>query len=462
MRHTRLATALLVSGLFGASAAQPQVLWLEYLGTPADDRAWGAAPTDDGGVYIAGATAGKFGDIDLGVGDAFLLRADSAGGQVWVVQFGTDASDSASELAADDKVVFLAGTTKGSLGAPSAGKEDVFLAQFDSDGNQNWLAQLGSDQAEWSADIVLDGAGGVIVTGRTWGDVGAPNAGAWDSFTARYSASGDRIWLVQLGTSDSDLPYALASDGVGGYFLAGATEGDLGGPNAGGADGFLGRFDSEGQLIWMRQFGTPENDCAHDVVADGKGGVYITGRTSGSLGGPSAGGFDVFLGRYDSDGNQVWMTQYGTDGHDEPWALEALGLNRVAVCGRTTGDLGGQNQGSIDAFVSFFSGAGDARGTAQFGTGGDDELFALASDGDDGVYATGGTGSGFNTYDVILARLSMGCAPDLDENGTLDLFDFLAFVNLFNDEDPTADCTGDGKYDLFDFLCFVNAFNQGC
>jgi hypothetical protein len=54
------------------------------------------------------------------------------------------------------------------------------------------------------------------------------------------------------------------------------------------------------------------------------------------------------------------------------------------------------------------------------------------------------------------------CYPDLDGNGTLDLFDFLAFVNLFNTADPAADCTPDGQLDLFDFLCFTNTFNEGC
>jgi hypothetical protein len=54
------------------------------------------------------------------------------------------------------------------------------------------------------------------------------------------------------------------------------------------------------------------------------------------------------------------------------------------------------------------------------------------------------------------------CPPDLDGNGSLDLFDFLAFVNLFNAGDPAADFDGNGVLDLFDFLAFINAFNTGC
>jgi hypothetical protein len=57
---------------------------------------------------------------------------------------------------------------------------------------------------------------------------------------------------------------------------------------------------------------------------------------------------------------------------------------------------------------------------------------------------------------------SAPCYPDLDGNGTLDLFDFLSFVNLFNAAAPDADCDGNGALDLFDFLCFINAFNKGC
>jgi len=54
------------------------------------------------------------------------------------------------------------------------------------------------------------------------------------------------------------------------------------------------------------------------------------------------------------------------------------------------------------------------------------------------------------------------CYSDCDGTCSLDLFDFLCFVNAFNSEDPYSDCDGSGVFDLFDFLCFVNDFNKGC
>ncbi|MEQ8318289.1 MAG: GC-type dockerin domain-anchored protein [Phycisphaerales bacterium] len=55
-----------------------------------------------------------------------------------------------------------------------------------------------------------------------------------------------------------------------------------------------------------------------------------------------------------------------------------------------------------------------------------------------------------------------GCLPDIDGDGELTLFDFLAFQNLFDAGDLAADFDGDGSLTLFDFLAFQNAFDAGC
>jgi hypothetical protein len=55
-----------------------------------------------------------------------------------------------------------------------------------------------------------------------------------------------------------------------------------------------------------------------------------------------------------------------------------------------------------------------------------------------------------------------GCYADFTDDGLLDLFDFLSFVNAFNAGDEAADCDQNCAMDLFDFLCFTNSFNAGC
>ena len=54
------------------------------------------------------------------------------------------------------------------------------------------------------------------------------------------------------------------------------------------------------------------------------------------------------------------------------------------------------------------------------------------------------------------------CRADLDGDGSLTIFDFLAFQNLFASGDMRADFDGDGSLTIFDFLAFQNEFALGC
>lgn len=57
---------------------------------------------------------------------------------------------------------------------------------------------------------------------------------------------------------------------------------------------------------------------------------------------------------------------------------------------------------------------------------------------------------------------SSPCRVDLDGDGALTIFDFIAFQNAFALGDPIADFDGDGELTLFDFLLFQNEFALGC
>ncbi|MEQ8844604.1 MAG: GC-type dockerin domain-anchored protein [Phycisphaerales bacterium] len=79
------------------------------------------------------------------------------------------------------------------------------------------------------------------------------------------------------------------------------------------------------------------------------------------------------------------------------------------------------------------------------------------------------TVAGENIYEPAWSYLldeqierSLGCRADIDADGALTLFDFLAFQNAFAMGEPGADFDGDGRLTLFDFLAFQNAFSQGC
>ena len=62
----------------------------------------------------------------------------------------------------------------------------------------------------------------------------------------------------------------------------------------------------------------------------------------------------------------------------------------------------------------------------------------------------------------VSIRVDPGCEADLDADGALSVFDFLAFQNLFDAGSLAADFDCDRALTIFDFLAFQNAFTAGC
>lgn len=54
------------------------------------------------------------------------------------------------------------------------------------------------------------------------------------------------------------------------------------------------------------------------------------------------------------------------------------------------------------------------------------------------------------------------CEADLNQDGSLNVLDFIAFQNAFQAESAMADCDGSGSLDVLDFVCFQGLFVSGC
>ncbi len=115
---------------------------------------------------------------------------------------------------------------------------------------------------------------------------------------SKYDAGGSLQWTRQLGTANIDLSNSVSTDGMGNVYLSGKTYGSLGGVNAGLDDAFVSKYDTAGVLQWTQQLGTAIQDESFGVSADGKGNVYLSGMTRGSLGWANEGGVDAFVAKF--------------------------------------------------------------------------------------------------------------------------------------------------------------------
>jgi len=359
---------------------------VSQFGTPARDQVSGISPDDLGGLYLGGPTFGDLGGVNQGGSDVWVAHRNNKGQREWIRQYGSKESDNcaASTLVHGSGKVYVVTSSPGELGGPSSGGEDLVVAQYDETGEQTWIRQIGTigDECHGGGVIALDEAGGVYVPGATGGDFGGPSAGLDDAFLAHYDINGNLLWIRQIGTSSYDYAEATAPDGSGGVYVVGYGDGNLGGPSAGSYDVWLARYDSAGNQLWIRQFGTAVADwsISATVVQGGRGGVYISGATGGSLGGPYAGGADGWVARYDSNGRQVWLRQFGSSGNELATATTPNGSGGVYVTGWTDANLAGPNAGGRDVFVMEYNFAGAQKLARQFGTSGWDEAWAASFD----------------------------------------------------------------------------------
>jgi hypothetical protein len=288
--------------------------------------------------------------------DAWVARYDAAGTQQWIRQFGTSFEDSAGGVAGDGfGGVYVSGTTRGSLGGPNAGDYDAWFARLDAAGNTTWIRQLGTVEFDDGGGIATDGSGGFYVSGSTEGSFVGANAGGMDSWCAHYDGAALQTWIRQFGSSASDFVGGIAADGFGGIYHFGYTYGSLGGPGAGFGDAVYAHRDGAGNLTWIRQIGTSGWDGCSFVVADPAGGLHAGGQANGSLAGPYFGNSDAWLARADPSGNLLATRQVGTSSFDSAFGAALDPTNGLFVSGGTWGNLGGSSFGQQDGWLALFN-----------------------------------------------------------------------------------------------------------
>ena len=284
------------------------------------------------------------------------------------------------------------GFTEGSLGGPyQGGYGDAWVAKYSADGALLWKRQLGTSELDLSGGVATDGEGNVYISGLTGGSLGGPSRGGFDAFVAKYSADGALLWTGQLGSDDNDGSGSVATDAEGNVYLSGFTNGSLGGPSRGGSDAWVAKYSAGGALRWKRQLGTPQDDSG-SVATDAEGNVCLSGFTNGSLGGPSRGGSDAWVAKYSAGGALRWKRQLGTP-QDDSGSVATDAEGNVYLSGFTEGSLGGPYRGGRgDAWVAKYSAGGALRWKRQLGTSEQDWSAGVATDDDGNIYISGKTG----------------------------------------------------------------------
>lgn len=309
-----------------------------------------------GNIYITG-TFGPTSDFDPGPGvynlselggaDIFICKMDMGGNFIWAKQLSGLDFENGLAMAVDGAGnVFTSGyfygTTDFNPGAgvfnlTALGQYDAFVSKLDASGNFLWAKQFSGNLMERGSAVAADASGNVIVFGFFEGttdfDPGIgtyflTSAGNADVFISKLDASGNLMWVKQMGGTSNDISTDMTLDASGnilstGHFEAGTADFDPGpgisSMTAGwGWDIFISKLDAVGNFIWAKQISGTAGESTWSIASDNSGNIYTTGDFSGTSDfDPGIGTFnftalqgsDAFVLKLDALGNFVWADQ---------------------------------------------------------------------------------------------------------------------------------------------------------
>jgi beta-propeller repeat-containing protein len=370
--------------------------WERHLGSDKNDIGKDMVVTSNG-IYITGVTLGELGNNQsAGEWDIFLTKYDFKGNNEWISQWGTEGRDSGNGIGADSTGIYITGRVSESLDNNIYyGKSDLFLTKFNFTGTKLWSIQIGSPEDDYGNGLAVDPSG-IYVTGFTEGVLGDNrSAGKDDIFLIKFNSEGAVQWIRQWGTNNVDWGNDISIYNTE-VFVTGFSQGDLSGNGSFGFDDiFLTKYSSEGIHQWTRQWGTENNDEGNSIISCSTG-IYIAGRVNGDLDGNKRIALDdIFLTKYKQTGKRLWTKILGTKANDNAFAM-AVSDEAVFITGLTYGEFkDNKSLGASDIYLARYSLSGEKQWITQLGTGGFDfgRAVSLA---DSDIYISGDTSFGID------------------------------------------------------------------
>ena len=315
--------------------ASGNLVWAKSVGGEATDVGLGIDLDANNSVYVTGyfnetayfdtdTTAPGEPLITAGQSDAFVLKLNSSGSDIYNVQFGGTGQDWGYSIAIDDNnnaytTGYFEGTadfdpdtaSAATFNLTSTGGKDSYVCKILANSTLDWAVQFGSTGDERGISIDLDGDNNVYTAGffsstadfdPSGSTANITSNGNFDMYISKLSSTGTYLWAHGFGSTEADIAMSMDIDVTGylyftGYYRgtvdfdpsAGTTELT----SAGDQDVFISKYSPDGNFEFARGMGGAGRDIARDITVDDNGQIYLTGFFSGTSNYNHDGGTDI-------------------------------------------------------------------------------------------------------------------------------------------------------------------------
>jgi hypothetical protein len=418
----------------------PEEEWnITFGGTEYDDG-YSVQQTTDGGYIITGRTQ----SFSTHAEDVWVIKTDVNGTMEWNQTFGDMGNDVGKCIQqTTDGGYIITGYNWNSI----LYEFGAWLIKLDSNGNEQWNRTFGEtifemDDFGWSVQQTTDG--GYIIGGHT-NSYTSDGSYAYDMWLIKTNSDGYEEWNKTFGGTNYEHCFSVQQTIDGGYIIAGGTA-SFGYQH----DAWLIKTDADGNEQWNSRIGGGTGqDMARSVQQTPDNGYIFTGDTW-SYG---AGDFDVWLVKTDSDGYEEWNRTFGGTDADEGYSIQQTADGGYIIAGQTLS----YGTGGWDIYLIKVDSNGNEQWNKTIGGSHSEQGFSVQQTTDRGYIITGGTesyGAGGGKTDVWLIKIegynNPPDSPDID--GPISGKAGIEYEYTFVTTDPNDDDVyyfidwGDGSY----------------
>ncbi|MFC1731097.1 SBBP repeat-containing protein [candidate division KSB1 bacterium] len=349
------------------------VLWAKGIGGADIDRARSVCTDPYGNIYVAGEFWSDTIVIDTFVlsktdygFDVFIAKYDGNGNVLWAKSAEGNYIDYVTGIAANDQgEVYIIGSIWGNyivfdtIILYNSGNIDMYIAKYDIAGNAVWAQNgIGNDQDEVYS-ISVDNGGNVLIGGSfrsdsiSFGNKTLINSSdtlcfgdlCYDAFLVKFDENGIVEWAVSSTGKDWDETYGVVTDTSGNIYTTGIFISDtiyfdtLSLVNHTTFDVYISKYNTDGIVQWVTGFGGNSTDYVEDMAIDNNGNIYIGGGFDSDslvIGNDvfvNKGSNDIYVAKYDNDGNNIWAAYGGGNDWDLCLGVTVDLLSNVYLAG---------------------------------------------------------------------------------------------------------------------------------
>jgi hypothetical protein len=259
-------------------------------------------------------------------------------GDGWASQAGGELVDHGTALVTDKAGnIYITGgfqssSNFGSNHLEASGDTDIFLTRYDKSGNVAWSVRAGSDTllnsslSEYGNDVLIANdfiyVTGVFMSTANFHDRRVKSHGMEDIFLAKYTMTGELVWVRSAGGESQDIAYSLSADLSGNIYVAGSFQREahfgvktITAMNS--TEMFLAKYNQEGDLVWIRQSKSELSGAGRKVkCADNY--CLVAGEFEGAVtfGSDAIQNHDtkILLTKYHTNGDVAWVKTVASEG----------------------------------------------------------------------------------------------------------------------------------------------------